>query len=111
MVIILIRRFIRPNKVPEFLEKYRAQQPLNNPAFLGETLTRVVDNAVLPKALRTFPLSGPSCVTYLNVANWQSWEAFVKQFADQLDSSFDPEIETAPRQRAVLDEAISGDSN
>jgi hypothetical protein len=43
-------------------------------------------------------------VTYLNVAKWDSWEAFVKQFATQLASgSFNPEIETAPRQQAVLE--------
>jgi hypothetical protein len=41
---------------------------------------------------------------YLNVAKWDSWEAFAQQFAAQLASgSFNPEIETAPRQRAVLE--------
>jgi hypothetical protein len=41
MVIILIRRlirrFVKPDKEAEFLEKYRAQQPLNNPAFMEES--------------------------------------------------------------------------
>jgi hypothetical protein len=112
MVIILIRRFVKPDKETEFLENYRAQQPLNNPAFIGETLTRLVDSSSLPGGLRSFALGEPSSVTYLNVARWQSWEAFAAQFAEQVSSSigFDPEIETAPRQRAVL-EAIADTSN
>ena len=110
MVIILIRRFVKPDKEAEFLEKYRAQQPLNNPAFMDETLTRLVDNPSLPGELRSFNLSQPLCVIYLNVARWQSWEAFAAHFADQLASNFDPEIETVPRQRAVL-EVIPRGSN
>jgi hypothetical protein len=108
MVIILIRRFIRPDKEAEFLENYRAQQPLNNPAFIDETLTRLVDNSSLPGELRGFALGRPSCVTYLNVARWQSWEAFAEHFAEQLSSSFDAETETARRQRAVLEVITSG---
>jgi len=104
MVIILIRRFIRPDRVEKFLETYKAQKPVENAAFKGETLTRVVDDSSLPAGLRSFALGGPSSVTYLNVAKWESWEAFAKQFAAQIDAgSFDAEIETAPRQRAVLE--------
>src|SRR5712691_341644 len=64
MVIILIRRFVKPDKETEFLENYRAQQPLNNPAFIGETLTRLVDSSSLPGGLRSFALGEPSSVTY-----------------------------------------------
>jgi hypothetical protein len=108
MVIILIRRFVKPDKEAEFLQNYRAQQPLNNPAFMGETLTRLINDSSLPGGLRSFALDQPPAVTYLNVARWQSWEAFAEHFADQLASgSFNPEIETAPRQRAVV-EVIEG---
>lgn len=112
MVIILVRRFVRADKEAEFLKSYRAQQPLQNPAFISETLTRVVEDTALPGGLRSLPLNGISCVTYLNVAHWQSWEAFAEQFADALASAsgFDAEIETAPRQRAVL-HVISEESN
>jgi hypothetical protein len=104
MVIILIRRFVKLDKEAEFLESYRAQQPLSNPAFKGETLTRLVDGSSLPAGLPSFALGEPSSVTYLNVARWQSWEAFAEHFADQLASgSFNPEIETVPRQRAVVE--------
>jgi hypothetical protein len=43
MVIILIRRFAKPGREAEFLENYRAQQRSNNPAFMAETLTRLVE--------------------------------------------------------------------
>lgn len=105
MVIILIRRFIRPDRETKFLESYRTQQPSNNPDFISEILTKVVDDISLPTALRSFTLGEPSCVTYLNIAQWKSWEAFARQFGEQIASgSFDPEIETAPRQRAVLEQ-------
>jgi hypothetical protein len=104
MVVILIRRFVRTDKEDEFLTNYLAQKPLENPEFLGETLTRVSDATGMPAGLRSFALNGSSCVTNLNIAQWQSWEAFAAHFAQQLTTGdFDPEIETAPRQRAVLD--------
>jgi len=105
MVVILIRRFVRADKEDEFLRNYLAQKPLENPEFLGETLTRVSDATGMPAGLRGFALNGSSCVTYLNIAQWQSWEAFAAHFAQQLTPTgdFNPEIETAPRQRAVLD--------
>lgn len=101
MVIVLIRRFVRIGREKEFLDTYLAQRPTQNPAFKGETLTRVGDEAALPAGLRGLSLGEPGCVTYLNVARWASWQAF----ADAFDAgvAFDPEIETAPRQRTVLD--------
>lgn len=101
MVIVLIRRFVRTDREKEFRDTYLAQQPTQNPAFMGETLTRVSDDAAVPAGLRSLFLGEPGCVTYLNVAKWASWQAF----ADAFDAgvAFDPEIETAPRQRTVLD--------
>jgi hypothetical protein len=101
MVIILIRRFVRPDREPEFLATYRAQTPFKKPACKGEKLTRIGDAAAIPPGLRGIALSGPGCVTYLNIAKWDSWVSFAKQFP--LADTFDPKIETAPRQRAVLD--------
>jgi hypothetical protein len=48
MVVILIRRFVRIDKEDEFLRNYLTQKPLENPAFLGETITRVSDAASMP---------------------------------------------------------------
>lgn len=104
MVIVLIRRFVRPDREDKFLATYRAQTPLNNSDFLGETLTKVLDDISLPAPLRSFAVGHPSCVTYINVAKWKSWESFAQHFADQISKpgGFDPEIEIAPRERAVL---------
>ena len=35
----------------------------------------------LSHQLRGFALNGPACVTYLNIAKWESWEAFAEQLA------------------------------
>lgn len=102
MVIILIRRFLRPDKEEEFLAAYRARKPIDNPKFRGETLTRVGSAPDIPPGLRSLALNGPACVTYLNVSKWESWEAFAQQF-DITGAGFDPDMETAPRQRMVLD--------
>lgn len=103
MVIVLIRRFIRADREAEFLARHRLHSPANNPAFKGGYLTKVCDDARLPPRLRSFRVEGPSCVTYLNVSRWDSWQAFEKHFLDAHQSDFDPEIETAARERIVLD--------
>lgn len=109
MVIVLIRRFVRSDREKEFLEKYCAQRPSRNPDFKGEVLTRMSSDAAVPPTLKSLPLGGPGCVTYLNVAQWASWEAFAGAF--DLDDVFDPEIETAPRQRTVLDVLLDARSS
>jgi hypothetical protein len=101
MVIIMIRRFVKLEKEAEFLKAYKAQAPIGNPAFKGETLTRISDAEGIPAGLRGFALNGPACATYLNIAQWDSWEAFIEQF-DPNSNVMDSDIETAPRQRAVL---------
>ena len=107
MAIILIRRFVRIDRIEQFFDTYRKQTPINNVAFRGETLTKASEDAQLPPGLRGFALREPGSVTVLNIAKWNSWEAFAEQFADELkkeaEHGFDPEIETAHRQRIVLD--------
>jgi hypothetical protein len=108
MYIVLIRRFVRLDREPEFLARFRDQKPPNdNAAFLGETLTKVSDDASLPPRLRSFALNGASCATYLNIARWDSREAFEQHFLGAGSSDFDPELETSPRQRMLLD-VVSG---
>jgi hypothetical protein len=102
VVIVLIRRFIRADREEEFLARYRSHAP-TNPAFKGEHLTKVSDDAALPPRLRSFHLEEPSCVTYLYVSRWDSWQAFEKHFLEAHQSDFDPEIERRPRERIVLD--------
>jgi hypothetical protein len=102
MIVILIRRFVRADREPVFLERFKAQTPIQNPAFIKETLTRLSDDPNLPPRLRSLALNGPSCITYLNIAEWSSREAFEQEFLTK-PSDFDEDIETAPRQRMVLD--------
>ncbi len=103
MIIVMIRRFVRPDREGQFLTDYRASQP-NNPAFLGETLTRLSEDTGLPPGLRSLELSAPSCVTYLNIARWESWSDFLSAFPKSAEGGgFDPDVETAPRERAVFE--------
>lgn len=102
MVIVMIRRFVRLDKEADFLQSYRDQKPVNNPAFKGETLTRASDDAALPPGLTNLQLRGEGCVTYINIAKWDSWQAFNAHFDPQV-GVFDPKIETAPRERAVFE--------
>jgi hypothetical protein len=110
MVIIFIRRFIRLDKEELFLQGYKDQTPFDNPAFRGETLTKVNSSAELPPRLRSMELAGPDCATYLNIAMWDSWEAFADHFLKNPDD-LDGEIETAPRERAVLNPVDEADRN
>jgi hypothetical protein len=107
MVIVVIRRFVRPDRVGEFIAAYQKQAPINNPAFRGETLARGSDRRRLPPALRRLVVDETAGVTFINIAKWESWRAFEAQFADQLAreevGAFDREIETAPSQRILLD--------
>lgn len=102
MVIVLIRRFIRQDKEKDFLASYGARPSIENPAFRGETLTRVDSTPDLPAGLRSLALNGMGCVTFINASRWTSWSAFAQQF-DITGMGFDPEMETAARQRTVLD--------
>lgn len=107
MVIILIRRFVRADRVNAFVEAYQKQAPVDNPAFKGETLARATERSSLPASLRGLVADDTSGVTVINIAKWESWSAFASQFADELAreeaGAFDAEIETAPSQRILLD--------
>jgi hypothetical protein len=110
MVIILIRRFIRFDREQEFLQSYRRQAPNDDPAFHGETLTKVNDGPHVPGDMKSLSLRSPNCLTYLNVARWDSWNACREHFA-KAGVGFDPHIETAPAEQSVLDviERSAGD--
>ncbi len=100
MIIVLIRRSVRPDKEQEFLNSYVRDKP-THPDFIEETLTKLASPANLPEGLRSFETAGPDCITYLNIAKWKS----AKSFADHFDPKtiHDPTIETADRVRAVFD--------
>lgn len=110
MVVILVRRFARPDREAEFLRVFQRQIPIENPDFLGETLTRVSDGSELPPDVPRLMNPEPGAVNYVNVARWRSWEAFARQFAVQLAApgGFDPAIETQRAEIVVLSEVGFG---
>jgi hypothetical protein len=107
VVIIIIRRFVRPDRIDGFIEAYKKQAPVDNPAFKGETLARGSERSSLPENLRRLVADDTKGVTVINIAKWESWSAFEAQFAEELarekTGAFDPAIETAPSQRMLLD--------
>jgi hypothetical protein len=100
MVIVLIRRCVRPDKEKEFLDRYSKEKPQSSD-FLGETLTKVEDSASLPESMRSLPIMGTNCITYLNIASWKSAEAFQQHFDPA--TMHDPAIEISDRLRVVLE--------
>ncbi|MDB5583748.1 MAG: hypothetical protein JWR80_8924 [Bradyrhizobium sp.] len=101
MFIIMIRRFVRPDREAEFLAAYDADKS-TNPDFQGETLTRLSGDEAIPDVMATLFKPVPDCVTYVNIARWTNWRSFVGQ-CEMPPDSFNAEIEVAPRQRAVLE--------
>lgn len=107
MVIVIIRRFVRPDRIDSFIDAYKKQAPVRNPAFKGETLARASERRSLPESLRRLVADDTDGVTVINIAKWDSWSAFEAQFAEELarekTGAFDPAIETAPSERMLLD--------
>jgi hypothetical protein len=106
MIVVLIRRFVRIDKETEFLARFQKEKPLDNSSFKGEILLRAKIDQSLPKRLRSWDVNEPNCVTYINIAKWASWEAFAEHFhvdpGQDPSSNYDPDIETAARDTAVL---------
>jgi hypothetical protein len=103
MLLVLVRRFARPDREAEFLRAFAEQRPADNPDFLGETLTRI-GMGPLPAGVPAVFTPSMDAIDYLNVARWRSLEAFERQFAAQLGApgGFDPAIETRRAEMAVL---------
>jgi hypothetical protein len=104
MVIILIRRCIRPEKEAEFIARYKSQTP-NHPDFISETLTKVTSREDLPEPMRNLPIACGKGVTYINVAVWKSAESFAESFPPK--KTHEPDIECEDRLRMVLEAVAS----
>lgn len=100
-VIVLIRRVAKKEHVAAFLAAYEKERPRGKPGFITEYLTRV-EGADLP-GLRELGLLHPSTdgVAFLNVAFWETQEAFIAAFNPQ-PGFFEPETECEPRRRAIV---------
>ncbi len=100
MVIVLIRRCVRPEKEEEFLASYNREKP-NHADFISEHLTKVSSSADLPEAMKSLDLGGGAGITYVNVAFWKSAKSFGQHFSPK--TIHDPAIECGDRVRVVLD--------
>lgn len=103
-VIIMIRRQVKSGCEDAFLEQYcRDHAAVEKvPGFIRETLTKFADGANLPTSLRTLELGSADCIQYMNIAEWQTWEAFDDHFKPT-ETYFDETYEVGPRARAVLE--------
>lgn len=100
--IVLIRRFIRPDRASDFVAWSKAQPPVAAAGFLGKTLTRLQTNADLPAGLNSFHIAGnPDCATFVMVERWASVEAF-RAYVPRASTADQDEFEALPRQRVVL---------
>ena len=101
MFLIIIRRYVRPDREDQFLDSYRADLTTHED-FLGETLTKLAADHSIPEAMATLFSPAPEYLTYVNVARWRNWSSFVGQ-CKMTPGWYDPEIEVAPRERVVLE--------
>jgi|GEM_PF-5410502 len=100
-VIVLIRRVVKKDYVEEFLAAYEQERPRGKPGFITEYLTRV-EGVDMP-GLRELGLLHPSTdgVAFLNVAFWESEDAFIDAFNPQ-PGAFNSATECEPRKRAIV---------
>lgn len=100
MIIVLVKRSVRADKIEEFFASYNHDKP-THPDFIGEKLTKLNSSEELPEAMRSFHVETPGAVTFINVAQWKSAKSFIENFKPQ--TMHDPDIEAADRVRLVLD--------
>lgn len=100
--VVLIRRFIKPQRADEFAARVASQPPVAAKGFMGKTLTRVDRALDLPPGLNSFHVAGnPDCVTFVMVERWASVDDF-KAYVPHASTADQDEFELLPRQRAVL---------
>ena len=100
--VVLIRRFIRPERAGDFIEAFRRQPPVQAAGFLHKTLTRLDPAADLPPGLNSFHIAGnPGCVTFVTVEHWTSVENF-RAYVPKASTADQDEYEAMPRQRVIL---------
>ncbi|GAA4342739.1 hypothetical protein GCM10023144_45040 [Pigmentiphaga soli] len=99
--VVLVRRFIKPERAKEFEAKFLGLPAVTAPGFLGKTLTRL-DALGLPPGLNSMHIAGnPDCVTYVIVERWASVDQF-RAYVPSASTSDQDEFEALPRQRAIL---------
>lgn len=100
--VVLVRRFIKPERAAEFVAWFKAQPTVTAAGFLGKSLTRVDPALELPAGLNSFHVAGnPNCATFIIVERWASVEAF-RAFVPKASTNDQDEFEALPRQRVIL---------
>ena len=100
--IVLIRRFIKPERADDFVRFASEQPAVTAPGFRGKTLTRVASGADLPPGLNGFQIAGnPGCVTFVMVERWASIEEF-RAYVPKASTADQDQFEAWPRQRVIL---------
>jgi hypothetical protein len=103
MVIILIRRCVKPGKEEAFLADYRNNRP-NHAGFIRECLTKLSSSETIPEYMRSLPIDEwkcGECVTYINVALWKDVESFMNNFEGKTAPS--PDFECQDRLRIAFE--------
>lgn len=100
--IVLIRKFIKPERAEEFVEWTHNRPAVTAAGFISKTLTRVASGAGLPPGLNGFQLAGnPGCVTFVMVERWASLDEF-RAYVPNASTADQDEFEAWPRQRVIL---------
>lgn len=100
--VVLIRRFIKPDRAADFAAWAAGQPAVTAAGFLGKTLTRVDASPELPPGLNSFHIAGNSgSATFVMIERWASVEHF-KAYVPRASTADQDEFEMLPRQRVVL---------
>jgi quinol monooxygenase YgiN len=100
--VVLIRRFIKPQRVQDFLAWFKKQPVVTATGFLGKTLTAVDNTLDLPPGLNSFHIAGnPDCATFVMIERWASVADF-KAYVPKASTADQDEFEIYPRQRTIL---------
>jgi hypothetical protein len=100
--IVLIRRFIMPDRNTDFLAWIARQPAVTASGFISKTLTRLDPSLELTPGLNGFHVGGNGdCITFVMVERWKSLEHF-KAYVPKASTSDQDEFEAWPRQRVVL---------
>ena len=91
--IVRVRRFLKPDRVEDFVRWFARQPPVQAEGLIAKWLTRPADAASLPAGLSGFHVGGnPGCVTLIIVER--------SPFALSLSKGLVPCTGACPRERA-----------
>ncbi|VTU45603.1 hypothetical protein SRS16P2_00232 (plasmid) [Variovorax sp. SRS16] len=100
--IVLIRRFIKPERAQEFAAWVARQPAVTAPGFISKVLTTLDPSLGLPPGLNSFHIAGNAdCATFVMIERWTSVDAF-KAYVPKASTSDQDEFELLPRQRTIL---------